>query len=349
MRQPSKYLFFGSQPDGPESTRVRAAWLCGVVCVTIPWQWPLTLLCVGGMRRARFRRVFVLVLVCACACACARACAWVQPATGKRSERVRRFKKSREPSLAQVDAERKAAIQRCKLEPLDTTHGVNSALRVVLSSPDLRSKRQVRASRLAWRLRSASHGSGCQYPPLFTRRCACRLHLPSSGTNTRHLGTRPCAVEPLLRSARKPCLAGLGGGRMGRRWRHRVAVSALNGHLRPSALVLGRTMASRLAAGTATIAPPAVSGVRGWTRKATHCRRRCTSQGPSDCTPPMSSTCLCVCVAVCVCVCGAVCGGVAKRVAWWLMCGWVVACVAVWSCGCYYVAAAVWLCGCVSL
>ena len=150
MRQPSKYLFFGSQPDGPESTRVRAAWLCGVVCVTIPWQWPLTLLCVGGMRRARFRRVFVLVLVCACACACARACAWVQPATGKRSERVRRFKKSREPSLAQVDAERKAAIQRCKLEPLDTTHGVNSALRVVLSSPDLRSKRQVRATRLAW-------------------------------------------------------------------------------------------------------------------------------------------------------------------------------------------------------
>ena len=176
---------------------------CGVVCVTISWQRPLTLMCVGGMRRARFRRVFVLALVRALVRVLVRVpVRVVQPATGKRSERVRRFKKSREPSLAQVDAERKAAIQRCKLEPLDTTHGVNSALRVVLSSPDLRSKRQVRASRLAWHgfvlpamaqdastrhcLRDGVHAG-----------CTCQAAAPTHGTRVlTHAPWKPCFGAP---------------------------------------------------------------------------------------------------------------------------------------------------------
>lgn len=67
----------------------------------------------------------------------------MQPATGKRGEAYRKFKATRKPKLDEVEQQRRLAIRRTKLKPLDTTSGVNSALRVVLSSPDLKKKLEV--------------------------------------------------------------------------------------------------------------------------------------------------------------------------------------------------------------
>lgn len=65
-----------------------------------------------------------------------------QPNTGARAEAYKKFKEERKPKLKAVEAARKSAIRRCKLVPLKTDHGTQ-ALRVVLSSHDLRSEREV--------------------------------------------------------------------------------------------------------------------------------------------------------------------------------------------------------------
>lgn len=122
VERPSRYLFFGEQPDGPASTRVRTQRACQSA--------PASGCAPASGSRARLTSRY--------------APPPLQPATGKRSELYRKFKQERSPKLQQVEAERVAAIRRCRLEPLNTTHGVNSALRVVLSSPDLNAQREVR-------------------------------------------------------------------------------------------------------------------------------------------------------------------------------------------------------------